>query len=161
MIVHKKQGDSELKEQRRVLIDADACPKQALLIARKLCEQYGWMCITYASYNHQVDHTNHIVVDAGPQAVDLKLTNDVRPGDVVVTQDIGLAAMILGRQGKPLSSHGTIFVADKIEFMLEERNEKARFRRGGGRTRGPAARTGEDDRRFEESLALLVSGGEL
>ncbi|MET3289860.1 UNVERIFIED_CONTAM: uncharacterized protein YaiI (UPF0178 family) [Brevibacillus sp. OAP136] len=149
-----------MAEQKRVLVDADACPKQALAIVRTLCERYGWQCITYASYNHQMDHPHHVMVDAGPQAVDLKLTNAVRPGDVVVTQDIGLAAMILGKQGLAVSPHGTIFYPDKIGFMLEERNEKARFRRGGGRTKGPAARTGDDDRKFAESLQLLLSGGE-
>ncbi|MGE5702756.1 MAG: DUF188 domain-containing protein [Clostridia bacterium] len=147
-------------KQNRVLIDADACPKHAFVIAKGLCEHYGWPCVTYASYNHQFGHAMHVVVDAGPQAVDLKLANDVRPGDIVVTQDIGLAAMILGRKGKVLSVHGTIFRPDKIEFMLEERNEKARYRRGGGRTRGPAPRTSEDDRRFKEALESLLIGGE-
>ncbi len=144
-------------QQPRVLIDADACPRQALAIAQALCHANGWLCITYASYNHQLKSDHHIVVDAEPQAVDMKIANDTRTGDIVVTQDIGLAALILGKQAMALSPHGTIYRTDKIEFMLEERNEKSRYRRGGGRTRGPAARTAEDDQRFYESLHQLLS----
>ncbi|MCK9905321.1 DUF188 domain-containing protein, partial [Frankia sp. Cpl3] len=142
--------------QHRVRIDADACPRQALAIAQTLCEEKGWLCVTYASYNHQLTGAHHIVVDAEPQAADMRLANDTKPGDVVVTQDIGLAALILGKKAKALSPHGTIFLPERIAFQLEERNEKARFRRGGGRTRGPAARTQEDDVKFEHALRLLI-----
>ncbi|GED29636.1 DUF188 domain-containing protein [Brevibacillus centrosporus] len=140
----------------RVLIDADACPRQALAIAQGLCREFGWNCFTYASFNHQLRGENHITVDAGPQAVDMKLANDTRAGDIVVTQDIGLAALILGKKAASLTPHGTIFDPERIAFHLEERNEKARFRRGGGRTRGPAARTREDDQKFEEALRFLM-----
>ncbi|WP_134683104.1 YaiI/YqxD family protein [Brevibacillus migulae] len=143
--------------QKRLLIDADACPKQALAVAQQLSGQYGWICMTYASFNHQLSGPHHITVDAEPQAVDMKITNDVRPGDIVVTQDIGLAAMILGKQAKALTPHGFIFDQENIVFQLEVRNEKARYRRGGGRTKGPAARTAEDDRRFAESLRQLMA----
>ncbi|QRG69718.1 DUF188 domain-containing protein [Brevibacillus choshinensis] len=140
----------------RVLIDADACPRQALAIAQALCRELGWKCFTYASFNHQLRGDNHISVDAGPQAVDTKLANDTRAGDIVVTQDIGLGALILGKKASSLTPHGMIFDPDRIAFHLEERNEKARFRRGGGRTRGPAARTREDDERFAEALRSLM-----
>jgi len=144
----------------RVLIDADACPKQALAIAKQLCAEKHWKCRTYASYNHQLQGEDHIVVDAEPQAVDIRLANDSRKGDIVVTQDIGLAALILGRGGSTLSPAGKIYRTENISFALEERNEKARYRRGGGRTKGPAARTSEDDQRFAEALRTLMEEGE-
>ncbi|MFY0543333.1 DUF188 domain-containing protein [Brevibacillus sp. H7] len=144
----------------RVLIDADACPRQALAIAKELCSEKGWGCLTFASYNHQLTGEHHIVVDAAPQAVDVKLANEAGPNDIVVTQDIGLAALILGKRAKALSPSGVIFRPERIDFHLEERNEKARFRRGGGRTRGPAARTREDDDRFTDALRMLMEEGE-
>lgn len=140
----------------RVLIDADACPRQALAIAQELCGEFGWNCYTYASYNHQLTGINHIAVDAGPQAVDTRLANDTRSGDIVVTQDIGLAALILGKKAAALTPHGTIFDPERIAFHLEERNEKARYRRAGGRTRGPAPRSREDDARFAAALRSLL-----
>lgn len=145
---------------KRVLIDADACPRQALAVARQLCEEYGWLCITYASTNHQLAGPHHVTVDAEPQAVDMKITNDAQAGDIVVTQDIGLAAIILGKRARALTPHGLIFAEENIAFQLEARNEKARFRRAGGRTKGPAARTAEDDLRFAAALRRLITEGE-
>jgi uncharacterized protein YaiI (UPF0178 family) len=144
---------------KRLLIDADACPRQVLAIAQALCRKNGWLCVTYASTNHALTGPHHVTVDAEPQAVDMKIANDVRTGDVVVTQDIGLAAMVLGKRAKALSPHGMIFDSENIVFQLEVRNEKARYRRGGGRTRGPAARSEEDNLRFEQALRHIMEEG--
>jgi len=73
-------------------------------------------------------------------------------GDVVITQDWGLAAMVLGKGAKCLSPAGWEFHSHKIEFLLEEREVKNKLRRGGGRTKGPKKRTINDDRRFEICL---------
>lgn len=150
-----------MNQKSRVLIDADACPKKALQIAVELCQQYGYELITFASYNHQFQHDNHVVVDEGSQAVDIRLTNEAKAGDIVVTQDIGLGAMVMGKGARSLTPHGKIFTSDSITFDLEVRNEKARFRRGGGRTKGPHARTQLDDQHFREALThLMQEGGE-
>ncbi|USG63715.1 DUF188 domain-containing protein [Brevibacillus ruminantium] len=147
-------------QEKRVLIDADACPRQVLAIAKRTCAEKGWSCITFASFNHQFTGENHVSVDAGPQAVDMKLANAATAGNIVVTQDIGLAALILAKRAKAVSPHGTIFESERISFFLEERNEKARFRRGGGRTRGPAARSTADDVRFSRALQKLMEESE-
>lgn len=77
-------------------------------------------------------------------------------GDVVVTQDWGLAAMALGKGAKCLSPTGREFHSDRIAFLLEEREVKSKLRRSGGRTKGPKKRTAEDDRRFEISLERIL-----
>jgi uncharacterized protein YaiI (UPF0178 family) len=51
---------------------------------------------------------------------------------------------------------GREFRAEKMEFLLEEREVKAKFRRGGGRTKGPKKRTLEDDQRFEFCLEKIL-----
>jgi len=83
--------------------------------------------------------------------------NSTQPGDVVVTQDWGLAAIVLGKGARALNPKGREFHAERIEFLLEEREAKARFRRSGGRTKGPRKRTEEDDRRFEACLEKIIS----
>ncbi|ATO50839.1 DUF188 domain-containing protein [Brevibacillus laterosporus] len=148
-----------MNQKPRVLIDADACPKKALQIAVELCQKNGYELITFASYNHQFQHDNHVVVDAGSQAVDIRLTNEAKAGDIVVTQDIGLGAMVMGKGAKSLTPHGKVFTSDSIAFDLEVRNEKARFRRGGGRTKGPHARTPIDDQHFQDALMYLMQEG--
>ncbi len=142
--------------KRRILVDADACPRQALQIADKLAAERGWQLITYASYNHQLTGACHVSVDAEPQAVDMRIANDVKASDIVITQDIGLAALVLGKQAKAINPFGRIYQKETIAFQLEERNEKARYRRGGGKTKGPAARTQADDAAFQSALRLLM-----
>jgi uncharacterized protein YaiI (UPF0178 family) len=95
------------------------------------------------------------------QEADVKIMNLTEEGDVVVTGDWGLAAMVLGKGAKCLSPIGREFHPERIGFLLEEREVKAKIRRGGGRTKGPKKRTLEDDRRFESSLEKILSRKEM
>ncbi|MCL4515902.1 MAG: DUF188 domain-containing protein [Firmicutes bacterium] len=140
----------------RVLVDADACPRQAMAVLRRLEPEYGFELMTISSFNHHSDEPGHIVVGDDPQATDIALMNRVRPGDIAVTQDWGLAALVLAKGAGALSPAGQIYEPGKIDFLLEERHLKAKFRRGGGRTKGPSARTADDDRRFENTLRSLL-----
>ena len=75
----------------------------------------------------------------------------------VVTQDWGLASIVIGKGARCLSPTGQEFRSDRMAFLLEEREVKAKFRRGGGRAKGPRKRTREDDRRFEACLKKILS----
>jgi uncharacterized protein YaiI (UPF0178 family) len=141
----------------RIIVDADACPRNCLRIAQRLAGELSGEVVTVASINHQIDNPHHLVVGSESQAADIAVINLTRPGDIVVTQDWGLAAMVLGRKAAAISPMGRIFRDDQIEGLLEERNMMAKFRRSGGRTKGPSARNPEDDRRFEENLHILIS----
>jgi uncharacterized protein YaiI (UPF0178 family) len=136
----------------KILVDADACPRSVLQICIRLGRKYNIPVWTVASFDHHIESDHPIVVGDGFQESDIKIANLTEPGDVVVTGDWGLAAMVLGKGAKCLSPIGREFSADKMDFLLEERELKAKFRRGGGRTRGPRKRTSEDDRRFEVSF---------
>lgn len=136
----------------KILVDADACPKSVLHICMKVGRKYGIPVWSVANFNHNIESDHHVVVGDAPQEADIKIINMTDEGDVVVTQDWGLAAMVLGKRAKCLSPAGREFRSDKIEFLLEEREVKNKLRRGGGRTKGPKKRTIEDDRRFENRL---------
>jgi uncharacterized protein YaiI (UPF0178 family) len=141
----------------KILVDADACPKSVLQICIKMAQEYDLPLMTVASFNHRIDTDHHVVVGADPQETDFKIINSTVAGDVVVTQDWGLAAIVLGKGARSLSPAGREFHPGKIEFLLEEREVKARFRRSGGRTKGPRKRMPEDDRRFEACLEKIIS----
>ncbi len=141
----------------KLLVDADACPKSVLRICTKVAEKYDLPVITVASFNHRIESDHHVIVGADPQETDFKIINSAESGDVVVTQDWGLAAIVLGKGARSLSPVGWEFRSDRIEFLLEERDVKAKFRRRGGRTRGPRKRRPEDDQRFEASLERILS----
>jgi hypothetical protein len=111
-----------------------------------------------ASFNHNIESDHHFVVGNDSQEADMKIMNLTEAGDVVVTGDWGLAAVVLGKGAKCLSPTGREFRPEKMEFLLEEREMKARFRRGGGRTKGPKKRTPGDDQRFESCLERVLAG---
>lgn len=129
-------------------------------VLRRARRRYGFRLVTVASFRHgrgnDRDVDEHVMTSDEPQAADMAVANRVRPGDIVVTQDWGLASLVLGKRGYALSPTGRVFDPKFIQFLEEERALKARVRRGGGRVKGPKARTAEDDARFERALHELL-----
>lgn len=140
----------------KILVDADACPKAALAICMAKGQVYQVPVWTVASFNHNIISDHHIVVGGDSQEADIKVINMTEAGDVIITQDWGLAAMVLGKRAKCLSPTGREYHPDTIEFLLEEREVKAKLRRGGGRTKGPHKRTNEDDEKFAKGLENIL-----
>lgn len=140
----------------KIIIDADACPRPVLHICKRLGKKYGIPLWTVASFEHCIESERHVVVGNSPEEADIKIINLSRPGDIAVTQDWGLAAMLLGKGVRCLSPAGRRYKDSKIDFLLEERNIKFRHRRGGGRMKGPKKRTAEEDSRFETALERLL-----
>jgi uncharacterized protein YaiI (UPF0178 family) len=101
-----------------------------------------------------------VVVGDDPQETDIKVSNLAVRGDIVITQDIGLAALLVARGVKALSPSGYVYSEQKLDFLLEERAVKAKYRRGGGRTKGPPKRTAGDDKHFAAALERLLQSGE-
>jgi len=146
----------KVKDSMKILVDADACPKSVFRICMKVGHQYDIQVWTVASFNHSIDSDHHVVVGNDPQEADIKIINLTEERDIVVTQDWGLAAVVLGKGARCLSPAGREFRPDKIEFFLEEREIKSKIRRSGGRTKGPKKRTSEEDRRFEACLKRIL-----
>lgn len=140
----------------KIIVDADATPKNAMDLCRRAAQEFGVTLITVASFNHCIESEHHVITGDAPQEADLQVINLAAKGDLVITQDWGLAAMILSKGAAALSPTGRVFQEETIDFLLEERNIKAKHRRAGGRTRGPKKRTGEDDERFKKSLHRLL-----
>jgi uncharacterized protein YaiI (UPF0178 family) len=140
----------------KILVDADACPKSALRICMSLGRKYRIPVWTVASFNHIIDSDRHVAVGDDSQEADIKIINMTEQGDVVVTQDWGLAAIVQGKGARCLSPAGREFRSDRMAFLLEEREVKNKLRRTGGRTKGPKKRTDEDDQRFEASLERIL-----
>ena len=106
----------------------------------------------------QSDYSEVITVGAGADAVDFKLVSICQKGDLVVTQDYGVAAMILGKGAYGIHQSGKWYTNENIDQMLLERHmaKKARNAKKKHHLKGPAKRTSEDDQRFEDSLRRLI-----
>ena len=140
----------------KILVDADACPKGALQICMDIGHKYAVPTWTVASFNHNIASDHHVIVGNASQEADMKVVNLTEAGDIIITQDWGLAAMVLGKKARCLSPVGREYHADNIEFLLEEREAKAKFRRGGGRTKGPKKRIAADDQKFAARLEYIL-----
>jgi hypothetical protein len=122
----------------------------------RLGRKYNIPVWTVGSFNHHIESDHSVVVGDGFQEADMKIMNLTEAGDIIITGDWGLAAMVLGKKAKCLSPMGREFDPKKIGFLLEEREVKAKIRRGGGRTRGQKKRMPADDQRFEVRLGEIL-----
>ncbi|KUO49034.1 MAG: hypothetical protein APF76_10425 [Desulfitibacter sp. BRH_c19] len=140
----------------KILVDADSCPKKAMMILVEMSDLYDVSLLVISSFNHQINGIEKIIVGNEPQATDIALINKTNRGDIVVTQDWGLASLVLSKGANCIGPKGYIYSKDKIDFMLEERHLKAQIRKVGGRTKGPSPREKEDDERFKKNLEILL-----
>ena len=140
----------------RILIDADGCPvvTQAISIAR----QRGLSCLLLCDTAHQLERpgATTITVSKGTDSVDFALVNLLFPGDLVITQDYGLAAMCLARGAYVLNQDGKQYTEELIDGLLMARHTAKKIRRSGGRLKGPSPRTPQQDVAFSTALNRLL-----
>jgi uncharacterized protein YaiI (UPF0178 family) len=143
----------------RIIIDGDSCP--VVRIIQKIATEYKIDVILFCSYCHVPKENLNmetVVVDAEPQAVDMAIVNRIIQGDVVVTQDYGLASIVLSKKAKAISPTGKIYTEGNIDQLLYNRYLGQKIRKSGGRLKGPQKRSEEDDIRFEKNLIRLIIG---
>ena len=139
-------------------IYADACPvvKQTEKIAKKYNVPVVLICDTNHILNS--DYSDVIIADAGADSVDIVLVNKCSKGDIVVSQDYGVAAMALGKGAYPIHQSGKWYTNENIDSMLMQRHISKAMRRSKSKVhiKGPKKRTEEDNERYEQSLEKLV-----
>ena len=142
----------------QIFVDADACP--VVDIVETIAEKYNisttLLCDTY--HILYSDYSEVIVVGAGADAVDYKLISICHKGDIVVSQDYGVAAMALGKGAYAIHQSGKWYTDDNIDQMLMERHLSKKARRSSRKchVKGPKKRTEEDDERFAQSFEKML-----
>ena len=142
----------------KVLIDADACP--GVDIAVQLCAKEGVPCLLLCDTAHAVygEDAQTLIFDKGADSVDFALVNRTCPGDIVITQDYGLASMCLGRKVRVLHQDGWEYTLDNISGLMEQRHANKKHRLAGGRTKGPSKRTKAQDEAFAKAFQQMLQG---
>ena len=142
----------------QILVDADACP--VVGIVEKVAKEHSVPVTLLCDTNHVLssDYSEVIVVGVGADAVDYKLISICHKGDIVVSQDYGVAAMALGKSAYAIHQSGKWYTNENIDQMLMERhlNKKARRASGKNHLKGPRKRIAEDDERFRESFEKMI-----
>lgn len=143
----------------RILIDGDGCPVVDITI--KIAKQHGIECMIVCDTAHhfQREGATTVTVSKGADSVDFALVNMVHPGDVVVTQDYGLAAMCLARAAVPLNQDGMVYDGNNMDTLLLQRYTAQKIRRAGGRLSGPPKRKESQNQCFAQTLERLVLQG--
>lgn len=141
----------------RILVDADACPVKGIII--KIAKKNNIPVIMLVDTSHEINdgYSTVITVDKARDSVDIALINLIKPGDMVVTQDYGVAAMALGKGSKALNQNGTVYSDKNMDRLLFERFLGQKVRRAGGRTATTGKRSKEDDERFQKALTEMIS----
>lgn len=116
-------------ESFKILVDADACP--VVSIVERLAEKYAVPVILLCDTNHILnsEYSEVKVIGAGADAVDFALLSQCKRGDIVVTQDYGVAAMILGKGAYGIHQNGKWYTDQNIDQMLMERHLAKKARR--------------------------------
>lgn len=140
----------------KILVDADACPVKEIIV--KVAKECSIPVTMFIDTSHELNdgYSEIVTVEKSRDSVDIALINRVAKGDIVVTQDFGVATMALPKGAKAVSQNGLIYTNENIDKLLFERHLSQKVRRSGGKTSGPRKRTKEDDANFEYVFRNLV-----
>lgn len=146
-------NERERKRAMKIIIDADACPVQDVVIEESAKRGKDVILVkSYAHYSNVEQEAEVIYVDPGNDSADYKIVQLAVPGDIIITQDYGLAALALEKNCKVLHHTGFLYSKDRIDAMLFERHQSAKRRRSKQRVRGPKPFTNEQKEHFKEQF---------
>lgn len=140
----------------RILVDADGCPVRHIIV--RIARSRGVPVVMVADTNHRIEdgYSEVIITGQGRDAADLALINHLEPGDIVVTQDYGVATMALAKRVRAVSQNGFEYTETNIDQLLFRRFLSRKVRKSGGKSPKIKKRSTDDDERFEELLIRLL-----
>ena len=140
----------------KILVDADACPVKEIIL--ETAREFGIRVLLVTDTSHQLSdsYAEVITVDKSRDSADFAIISRLEAGDIVVTQDYGLAAMAMPKAFRVIHQNGFVYHSGNIDRLLFERHLSQKQRRTGGRTRGPAKRTRAEDEAFRQVFRRLV-----
>ncbi|MGM8364942.1 YaiI/YqxD family protein [Virgibacillus sp. W0181] len=144
----------------KIFVDADACPVTESIIT--VAEQENLPVTLVKNFAHFSDkdqpaHVETIYVDKGSDIADFRIIQLAKKGDLVITQDYGLASLCLGKGCIPIHHKGFIYTHENIDRLLMSRHMSAKARKSGQRTKGPKAFTEEDEQKFCQLLRKTIA----
>ncbi|KAF1300976.1 MULTISPECIES: YaiI/YqxD family protein [Enterococcus] len=143
----------------RLVIDGDGSPVKEEVI--QLGREYDLPVLIVTSVDHYTrkeypDFVQFIYVDKGADRADYRIVKEIQPGDVVVTQDYGLASLVLGKKAHVFHHSGKEYQIETIDELLMQRYLGAQIRKAGKRTKGPKPFTLEDRQHFKQQLSQFL-----
>ena len=144
----------------KIIVDADACPVKDII--EDLAKRRKARVIMVSNYSHEISsqYAEVVRVDKVSQAADVTIVNMTETGDIVVTQDYGLASLVLGKGAVAINPNGRIYTANNIDMLLTQRYLNAKARQAGLKSINPRKRTGKDDNNFQKNFDRILQNEE-
>ena len=141
----------------KILIDADGCPVVRLTLA--VAKELGVEAVIFCDTSHEFheDGVKTVTVDKGADSADFAIVNFLDGGDLVITQDYGLAAMVLSKKGRALTQNGLAITECNVDSLLASRYAAKKARMSKKHLKGPPKRTAGQDKQFEAALRRILS----
>jgi uncharacterized protein YaiI (UPF0178 family) len=140
----------------QILVDADACPVKEIIVRRAKEKNIPVTMLIDTSHILNDGYSRVITVDKGRDSADIRLVNLIVPGDLVVTQDYGVAAMALAKNAYVMNQNGMIYDNTNIDRLLFERALGQEMRRAGKRSGKIKKRSKADDEAFERAFLRMI-----
>ena len=144
----------------KIWVDADACPRAIKEIIFRASERLGIETILVANQAMHLPRSTHIrlmVVPKGPDVADQKIIDLVEKADLVITQDIPLAAAIVEKGATGINPRGEAYTEESVRERLSMRDFMDELRQSGVQTGGPAAFSEKDKRKFASTFDRLLA----
>lgn len=140
-----------------IWIDADGCPVVQITVALAQKYEVELHVVKNISHRIELDYGTVHTVDQGADQADFFIANRLIPGDLVITQDYGLAAMAIAKKAIALTQFGQIINNDNIDYLLEKRHFNKEQRKQNGKYTKFKKRTDLDDQHYKEALLNLLN----
>jgi len=139
-----------------IRVDGDACPGIGLI--EELAKKYNVNMKIYADFTHNItsDYAEVLLLDKSSQNVDMRIISETKESDIIVTQDFGLASIVLSKGAHAIGPKGLVYTNDNIDRLLAERHLSAQIRKATNRIKGPKKRTEEDNERLINNLEKIL-----
>jgi uncharacterized protein len=141
-----------------IWVDADSCPVKQDIMA--VAESHNAVVHFVASFNHRLSihhpHARIYAVDSESQSADMFIINHVKANNLVITDDYGLASLVLEKKCLAIGTRGKEYTNENISLLLMSRHISAEIARAGGRRRGPSPLRKEEIARFRQVLQKLL-----
>lgn len=145
----------------RFVIDGDGSPVKEEVI--RLGKEFQLPVLIITSVDHYTmkeypDFVQFIYVDKGADRADYQIVKEIKPGDLLITQDYGLASLVLPKKARVFHHSGKEYLAETIDQLLMQRYIGGQMRKAGKRTKGPKPFTASDRQLFYEIMTDVVEG---
>lgn len=140
----------------RILVDGDACPQRDEIAS--VAKEYGFSMIVFMDYAHVVESEDYEIrtCEVGKDQVDFMIVSEVKSGDLVITQDYGLAALVLTKGALVLHVSGRIVSHDDIDGLLLRRYKGYQQRKKDKHIKGPRKRSQVERQFFINQLKNIL-----